>query len=280
MKRKPWPGKVAGANSRGMERHPDPFHHCRPGAALSGFVDFLWSYEGYGPPHARERLLPSGRMELVFTLDAGGRAAGWLAGPRSEFVVLDTSRPFSAIGVHFRPGGGFPFFAAPSCELHNCGVTLDQVWGGFAASVRDRLWEADTPARRFGILEDALLDRARGWAGGHPAVRYAVDAFERSKGARLVSDVVGQIGISSRRFADVFRSEVGLSPKLFCRVRRFNEVLRWIEQQTDVDWVSVALSCGYYDQAHFNHDFHTFSGISPSNYLRHRTARMHVATAD
>jgi AraC-like DNA-binding protein len=104
--------------------------------------------------------------------------------------------------------------------------------------------------------------------------------FDRSNGACPVGDVVQRIGLSSRRFVDLFRAEVGLSPKVYCRIRRFNEALRRVEQLTDVDWVDVALSCGYFDQAHFNHDFRAFSGVSPSTYLRHRTARTHVAITD
>jgi AraC-like DNA-binding protein len=225
-------------------------------------------------------VLPTGTMALVFALDADGRARGGVTGARSEFVALDTSRPFSAIGVHFRPGGGFPFFGVPAGELHNRSVALDTVWGGYAATVRDRLWEAETPERRFRILERALLDRARDRLDPHPAVRHALDVFERSNGARPVSDVVQRIGMSPRWFEELFRSQVGLAPKVFCRLRRFNEALRRIEQLTDVDWADVALSCGYFDQAHFNHDFRAFSGLNPSTYLRHRTSRTHVAVPD
>jgi hypothetical protein len=81
-------------------------------------------------------------MELVFRLDDDGRAASAVSGPRSEFAVLETSRPFSAIGVHFKPGGGFPFFGVPGTELHNGWVPLDSVWTRSAASVQDRLWDA------------------------------------------------------------------------------------------------------------------------------------------
>ena len=247
---------------------------------MSAFVDFLWTYEGYVPPHAHERLLPTGTTELVFTLNTAGEAAAGIAGPRSEFMVLETSRPFSAIAVHFRPGGGSPFFGLPSGELHNRLLTLDLVWGGYAGTIRDRLWEATTAGQRFRILEEALLTRARGSMERHPAVRYALDAFDGSPGERRVGDVVQRIGLSSRRFADLFRSEVGFSPKAFCRIRRFNEVLTRIERLNDVDWADVALSCGYFDQAHFNHDFRAFAGLSPSNYLRHRLSRMHVAVTE
>jgi AraC-like DNA-binding protein len=263
-----------------MAHDAGPFRRYVPGPWLSGFVDFLWTYEHYVPPHPRERVLPTGTMELLFTLGADGRVAASVAGARSTSLTLDTSRPFSVIAVHFKPGGGFPFFGVPSGELHDRHLTLDLVWGGYATSLRDRLWEAKTPERRFRILERALVDRAHGRVDAHPGVRYALGVFDRSIGACPVGDVVQRIGLSSRRFVDLFRAEVGLSPKVFCRIRRFNEALRRIEELTDVDWVDVALSCGYFDQAHFNHDFRSFSGISPSRYLRHRTARRHVAITD
>ena len=247
---------------------------------MSELVDFFWIYDGYGPAHSLERLLPTGTMELIFTMDADRRVTCGVAGPRSESLVLDTSQPFSAIAVHFRTGGGFPFFGVPSSELHNRTATLDLMWGSDATAISDRLWESTDSAERFRILEQTLLRKGRGRFGGHPAVRYALDAFGRSNGTRAVGDVVQRIGLSAKRFADVFRSEVGLTPKAFCRIRRFNEVLRRIESLTDVDWADVALSCGYFDQAHFNHDFREFAGLTPSNYLRQRISRTHVALTD
>jgi AraC-like DNA-binding protein len=263
-----------------MAQSSGPFHLYRPGPPLSEFVDSFWIYEGYAPRHGRERLLPTGTMDLVFRVDANGRVATSVAGARSESLLLDTSTPFSVIAVHFRPGGGFPFFGAPSIEFHNRSVTLDLVWGRYAASVRDCLWEANTAGSRFQILEEALLTKARGRFERHPAVRYALDVFDRSNGARPVGDVVQGIGISSRRFWELFRNEVGLSPKAFSRIRRFNEVLGKIERLTTVDWLDVALSCGYFDQAHFNHDFRAFAGLSPSAYLRDRKSRTHVVVSD
>src|SRR5262245_5178770 len=100
-----------------------PFHFYKPGPPLSEFVDFFWSYEGYAPPHRGERLLPTGTSELVFSVDANGRTASVVSGARSEALMLDTSTPFSVTAVHFRPGGGFPFFGVRSTELRNQGVS-------------------------------------------------------------------------------------------------------------------------------------------------------------
>ena len=259
-----------------MAQKPEPFHLYKPGPPLSEFVDFFWIHDAYDAPHLRERLLPTGTTELVFTTAADGRSESGVSGAQSECLVLDTSTPFNAIAVHFKPGGAFPFFGAPSSELHNRGVTLDLVWGSYATRIRDRLWEATTAEQRFQILEEALLRRARGGFDRHPAVRYALDVFHRSNGTRGVMDVAERTGISSRRFSELFRHEVGLPPKVFCRIRRFNHVLGQIDSQTTVDWLDLALSCGYFDQAHFNHDFRSFAGLSPSAYLRDRLSRTHV----
>ena len=228
-------------------------------------------------PHARERVLPAATVDVVFVLDADGRATSGVSGPRSTASVLETSRPFSAIGVHFRPGGGRRFFGVPAGDLHNLSVPLDAVWGRFAAAVSDRLWEAGSLDRRIRALEDALQQQADDRATLPPAVEFALDAITRSKGGRPIGDVVDRIGMSARRFSDVFRDHVGLSPKLFCRLTRFTAALARIERAADVDLADAALACGYFDQAHFNHDFRTFSGVTPSTYVRHHTSRTHIA---
>src|SRR5262249_61410279 len=82
--------------------------------------------------------------------------------------------------------------------------------------------------------------------------------------------VADQLALSHARFIELFREEVGLRPKQFCRVRRFVSVLQRIRNEERPNWAQLALACGYYDQAHFCHDFQQFAGVSPSVYLRDR----------
>jgi len=263
-----------------MASDPAAVRVFRPRFPLSQFVDCVWMHDGYAQPHATERVLPTGTMDLIFALDADGRAASAAAGARSNAIEIDTSRPFSAIGVHFRPGGGSPFVGVPGGELQDMVVPLDALWGSRAIGLRDRLWDTARAEDRVGILEQALLDQSRDRLAVHPAVQYAVAVVERSRGARPVGDIVGGIGMSRRRFQDVFRSEVGLPLKAFSRIRRFAAVLLAVERATRIDWADVALSCGYFDQAHFNHDFRAFAGLSPGAYLRRHVSRTHVAATE
>jgi AraC-like DNA-binding protein len=103
-------------------------------------------------------------------------------------------------------------------------------------------------------------------------VRHALERFRTP--APPVSDVADEVGLSARRFIELFKDEVGLAPKLFCRVRRFQRAVRLVHGRTDVDWADVALDCGYFDQAHLIHEFREFSGLSPTAYLRVRSSHL------
>ena len=251
-----------------------------PSAPLSDFVDFLWLSEHYAQPHLQERLMPSGLMNLVVTWDADGTVWSGVSGVHTKAILLSTSLPFTALGVSFKAGGGFPFLPMPAGELQDLHVPLDAVWGCRANEMCELLADARTPARRFQILEHALLAAARGSFDRHPAVRYAVRALSRVSCPRPVGQIVNDVGMSQRRFIEVFHDEVGVTPKAFARLRRFQHALGAVEHLTNVDWTSVAMSCGYFDQAHFIHDFRDFAGVSPSLYLKFRASRNHVAVHD
>src|SRR6185503_9869300 len=127
-----------------------------PQPPLSDYVALVWLSEAYAQPHPQERLLPTGSMTLVICLDEDNRLGSAISGAHSEFFLLDTSKPFTMIGVAFKPGGGFPFVGLPAGELHNLGVPLDAVWGRDASALRGRLLDATTSAARFSIVERAL----------------------------------------------------------------------------------------------------------------------------
>jgi AraC-like DNA-binding protein len=99
--------------------------------------------------------------------------------------------------------------------------------------------------------------------------------------ATTVAAVTDQIGLSAKRFIQAFRDETGFTPKVFCRIRRFQQALNRMSGCKSVEWADVALDCGYFDQAHFIHDFRAFSGINPTSYLAHQTPhRNHVPLID
>lgn len=252
-----------------------------PRPPLNQVVELLWFHEGYNAGHHLERVLPDGSMELIINLrddtrhvfdDVSHRPRSayrrsWLSGPHSKFIVIDNVPDASMIGVHLKPGGARAFFGLPLSELRNCVVELEALWNCEALSLRDHLLEAPTPLAKFRILEHALFARWRGLAAGHRVLPYALGSFTREPSGPTVGQVSSTVGLSRRRFIEVFTAEVGMTPKIFCRVRRFQRALHEIERRGRMPWSDLAIECGYYDQAHFIHDFKEFSGLTPGEYL-------------
>jgi AraC-like DNA-binding protein len=247
--------------------------HYRPRPPLSDYVELLWLFDKPVPSHGSERALPTGTVELVINLGPPG--AGFdaiVCGPHSRFFVIDTSRPTTLMGAHFKPGGLAAFVGLPLDELHNLHVSLDALWGRRAAELRERLLAAPGPEAKLALLERLLSARIDRQHRRHAAVDHALTSFRR--GSRRIGDVVDETGLSPRRFIRLFGDAVGLTPKAFCRVRRFQRAVALLHDTHDVDWAETAVACGYYDQSHMIHDFQDFAGLSPASYLACRGVHM------
>jgi len=253
-----------------------------PASPLADLIEDFWLYDDYRPRHLRDRILPSGTVELVINLRqnelriydrtrpgscerfSGAIVSGTYAG----FFVIDTAEEASLLGVHFKPGGALPFFDLPVSELVGTHVDLEVLWGPVAGQLRERLLAATSPIDKFRILEATLVARLSGPFRHHDVVRFAVDAFSRSSSA-TVRAVTEGIGLSHRSFIEVFKTEVGLTPKLFYRVQRFQRTLALMRRVSAPDWSRLALDCGFFDQSHLIRDFVEFSGFSPAAFERH-----------
>lgn len=260
-----------------------------PRPPLNQLVELFWFYDGFPPrAHSKERLMPDGSAELVINLREDEvrvydrehldrvhpMPGGVICGPHSNYFVIDTHEQDSVIGIHFKPGGVFPFFKVPADELHNLHVSLDDLWGQEARLLREQVLEAATPELKFHVLEEYLIGRAFKPLERHPAVGFALSQFSNTDRVRTVAEVSEKVGFSARRFIQLFNDQVGLTPKLFCRVRRFQQVLNLIHEGTNSDWVEIAAGCGYFDQAHFIHDFKAFSGLNPTAYMVRKTEHL------
>lgn len=114
---------------------------------------------------------------------------------------------------------------------------------------------------RFLILEQFLLmmmhspDRATVLQEHrHPVVDFALREFRQTP-TPTVSAVIKQIGCSARHLNQLFRDQVGLTPKLFCHVRRLWQVLYLLADKGNIDWADLAFTCSYFDQAPSNPRF-------------------------
>jgi AraC-like DNA-binding protein len=94
--------------------------------------------------------------------------------------------------------------------------------------------------------------------------------LKREAGKIRTRELAAQLGLSQRRFIQVFSNQVGVTPKVFGRVQRFQRAVELTRGGSAGDWADIAAECGYFDQSHLIHEFQVLSGLSPTEFQRQR----------
>ncbi|TCV96381.1 AraC family transcriptional regulator [Luteibacter rhizovicinus] len=259
------------------------FVHHVPPKPFDSLIESIWDYDCAPVAHAFERILPAPGASLILNLledetrvyadDLGvscTRSAGSVvSGPYTRSFVIDTHEQQRVMGIVFRPGGAWPFFGTDLDVLSNTDVALDAVCGASARALRERLLHTVEPARRIALLQAWLIARARG-TGPSDVICGALGLLDADPAVVRIGDVVAATGLSSQRFGQLFRAQVGLSAKRYARLQRFRVVIATLGHGRAVDWAGVAADGGFCDQAHLVHEFRSFAGMTPGDYLRRR----------
>lgn len=251
-----------------------------PQSPLDGLID-LYHLEGV-PPYSR-LMLPAAPAPLLivnlgapFLIRAGTRCEASEHGDGCVVTTPTRTWEFSypprtrSVGVHFKPWGLAQFLPMPATELVDQPATIEQVWGQTAiAELRDRLTSADAPQEMLTLLEDELM-RQRRDIDGLDLVRDMSRAIAATGGAVPISDLGVAGRASSTYVARRFKAIVGVTPKRLARSYRFTSAVLAIDVTAPIDWATVAARAGYFDQAHFVHEFREFTGLTPTRYVQVR----------
>ncbi|MEV5870980.1 helix-turn-helix domain-containing protein [Streptomyces tendae] len=256
---------------------------ARPAPALRRYVD---SYVGFdlrgfaagvhcGPPSRTLTAVISLSDPLEVAAGVGdgspvtrfGSVAGGLMG-RSVAIHHDGRQ--QGVKVALTPLGARALYGMPAAVLAHRLVPLDELLGALGVELADRLRAASTWAARFTVLDELLLRVVgRGTGGDHvrrmrPEVAEAWRLLVAARGRVQVGAVAAELGWSRRHLAARFRGEMGLSPKTFARVLRFEYAHGLATARDRLPWPDVATLSGYADQAHLVRDWNEFTGRTPT----------------
>lgn len=260
-----------------VEGEPDP--RLRP---------FVRRYAGY-----REEIAGSGahlepptpKAVLIvnfgapFEIDYPDDGLGWrrldsfLAGFGERRAANRATGLSHCLQVDFTPLGARLFLGLPMDGLANRCVSLGELLGAAAERLRDRLAGATGWAARFALLDALLLNRAAGGEGllGSRSWRLAAWLERRlvaSGGRAVIASLAAAAGVSHRHLVAVSRAELGVAPKTYARVLRFNCAQALIAAAPRPDWAGLAVEAGYYDQAHLIREFRALAGETPARLGR------------
>lgn len=267
---------------------PADFHYftAPPSPALAPFVDCYWGVRGsLGVLGYRvESVVPSGTVELMVNFGSRQRVlaygersvdesfdVAWMSGMHDQRLTHCAEGFSDHVSVRFRPGGAHAFLDLPLDELTNRVVPLEALVGDRAAELRDQLAARPTDAARCRLLDAWLLERRRAVHPYFATVRRAADLLRGGARGLGVGEVCERLGLSNRHLVHQFRSTLGLTPKTYARVERFQGLVRDLKGVHDPPWSRLAARHGYADQSHLIREFRRFALVTPGEFLARRT---------
>ncbi len=251
-----------------------------PSRQLADHVKCFWSLEDEPDRDcgAPEAVIPDCCIEIVFNLaDRFQRywpqhgteiqPASLVAGQIKNSIFIGPTGRVRLFGIRFHPTGAHRFFDFEMNSLANRIESLDSVWGSSVRQVEERLWSALSFKEQTVVAEMVLRERMRKPTNIAAWLNTAVASISEAHGTRGVRDVARDVDISERGLERRFNRYIGLNPKAFSRIVRFQSFLRAIGSARKPDILDIAYRFGYFDQSHLIRDFHQYSGMSPSAYL-------------
>ena len=259
------------------------FEMPRPSANHDNFVDCFIYFKGYMPEHSIERVVPDGHVYLIFELDNLPRSTYdneslkpnrhftkcWLSGLQKNYISISALPDSEMFVIKFKPGGAIPYLHKALDEVSDSVVPAEQVFGEEILDLREKLYSVETPAEKYKLAEQYLSDRFDQDYLPDESIYKAIDRIKCDPEFMdtTLMQIIDKSGFSKKHFIDLFKKSVGVTPKYFQRILRFNCIIPKVQQEEEISWPQISAECGFYDQAHFIREFRQFSGYNPKSFL-------------
>jgi AraC-like DNA-binding protein len=184
----------------------------------------------------------------------------FLYGQTTRYTELKAVKNFRNIGVYFQPNALRSIFGIDAVELTNQHIDINEL---FKTNVTDQLLNTTNAEQRIKLVSSFLIEQAEQRETENGIVNFAIAQLQ--KGVSLPT-IQTDLNISERSLQRYFKQYIGVSPKLYARINRFQSALENIRQTRSNKLTDIAYQSDYFDQSHFIRDFKEFAGTSPKHF--------------
>lgn len=245
---------------------------------LNQFVESIVYYKGFMPDHSIERVIPSGHAYITIELDDIPRRTydnetlepkdsftkAWVSGMYSHYLSMSAHEDSEMLVIQLKAEGAYPYFHKKCGVYANQVVPAEDLFGTSILELREALLKVKTPKTKFKRVEDWLKKR---FDNGRQPAPEVIEVVNILKTAHNYQKAISGYPKSQKHLIDQFKKYVGVTPKVFQRIMRFNEILNEVKEKGPKTWTDIALKYGYSDQSHFIKEFQRFSGFSPNTFI-------------
>ncbi|MES1216781.1 MAG: AraC family transcriptional regulator [Bacteroidota bacterium] len=253
-----------------------------PTYPLNQFVESFIYYRDYNPVHSVDRFLPDGNVNIVIDLtdhpkyiydnetlkEIQACRNVWFSGIRNNYITIPSGKDSEMFVINFHKGKAYPFVQMPLNELTDCVIDGNLVLSNDIMNVREMILSVSLITQKFYIVEKFLLKKFSDKLIVNPFIEFAVNKIIEDPSQVSIEHISNKVGYSQKHLIRLFKDNVGVTPKGFLKIIRFQKAIQEIAATKKIDWTGIAFESGYYDQAHFINDFKAFSGFTPSQYLQ------------
>jgi AraC-like DNA-binding protein len=255
------------------------YRELRPHRPLDRFIRCFWFLKGDAAESNGEpqKILPDGCMEIVIHIGAPFRRVrdavvqtqprAFLVGQLTECFLLEQRGFVHVMGVRFTPPGTSAFLPFDLSDIQDEEVTVEELWGTRGRSLQEAVINANSDDERVRLVENFMLGQFSGRDFDN-RLEEAVRIMQRNQAGTTVAGISKRVGWCERQFERQFMRKIGMSPKALLRTVRFQNLLQLARSGEATGWASLAVDCGFSDQAHLIREFKRFSGEPPEMFLR------------
>ena len=187
----------------------------------------------------------------------------FLAGLHTRPTFVRGAERWACIELRLTPLGAHRVLGLPMHGLENRTVPLDDVLAN-TGELTDRLRDARSWTQRFDLVESFLLRRLDRSGAPEPSLDWAWAHLRRTGGSIPIRALADDLGWSHRRLIVRFREQIGVAPKTFARLVRFDRAVSALRAGRGL--AETAFATGYFDQAHMTRDFRELAGTTPASF--------------
>lgn len=252
------------------------FEQFSPGNANSAFIECFWIAEDKRRDICRERIIPDGFTEIIihygdpYRINIDGKwqiqSKHLLAGQISNHFFIENTGWSGMLGIKFRPSALTHLFDLDMGLLTDKVIPVESKIGNQLNEIILIVQSGKDHSEKVRWIDMWFSGFIQSNHVIKSVTDKAVDLIFEKKGMITVKELTDIFQISERQLERHFKKFIGLSPKFFSRIIRFNYIFKLMKEK-DRTWTDVAFSSGFFDQSHFIKNFKEFTGEDPSSYL-------------
>lgn len=245
------------------------YREFQPSALLAPYIETYWTAYGFGEPEESHRILPDGCVDIIFSLNSSVHFGlnpfrPNIIGTMTTFCNGSYTSDVNLVGIRFRPAGFTAFCRVPVYEFTDKRIDLTLVESLFDERFYASLPEKGTTEEVIRHIDLYFIQKLNNIFSPEVQIAYSVNLIRQSNGLLLLNEIAGKSCLSLRHFERKFKIAVGISPKAFCKIVKFQYACDYLKTNKKASLFTTAVDCGYYDQAHLIKDFKALSGTPPS----------------